>query len=89
MYKFVGKTCSGKTKNLLLAAEKEGGIVMCRNPERMLEKAHSLGIVGLTIISYTELPSEDNVPLFIDDLEAFLKATLGSTFAGYTLSCDD
>ena len=53
MYKIVGKTCSGKTKKLLLAAEREGGTVMCRNPERMLEKAHSLGIVGLqsTIIS--------------------------------------
>ena len=28
MYKFVGKTSTGKTKNLLLAAEKENGTVM-------------------------------------------------------------
>lgn len=88
MYKFVGKTCSGKTKSLLLAAEKENGVVMCRNPERMLEKAHALGIVGLTIIDYTTLP-EQNAPLFIDDIEAYLKVAIGPTFAGYTLSCDD
>ena len=88
MYKFVGKTCSGKTKKLLLAAEREGGTVMCRNPERMLEKAHSLGIVGLSIIGYKDLPANDN-PLFIDALEAFIKESLGSLLAGYTLSCDD
>ena len=88
MYKIVGKTCSGKTKKLLLAAEREGGTVMCRNPERMLEKAHSLGIVGLPIIGYKELPADDS-PLFIDDLDSFLKESLGSVLAGYTLSCDD
>lgn len=88
MYKFVGKTCSGKTKNLLLAAEREGGIVVCRNPERMTEKAHSLGIVGLRIIHYTEV-KPNGEPYFIDDLEAYVSTAFGSGFVGYTLSCDD
>ena len=94
MYKIIGKTCTGKTKSLLLAAEAEGGIVVCCNPDRMIERAHSLGIVGLTIISYHDtLPKDrEGCKLFIDNLEGYVMFTLGSnsvTLAGYTLSCDE
>ena len=54
MFIISGGKGTGKTKALLERASAENGIVVCKDPEAMRERAHRYGIVGLEIISYRD-----------------------------------
>ena len=54
MYRIIDKRCSGKTSRLLLLAKENNGIVVCRNPERMREKAYGYGLTGIDFVSYED-----------------------------------
>lgn len=39
MYRIIDKKCSGKTSRLLLLAKENNGIVVCKDPQKMRDKA--------------------------------------------------
>jgi predicted ATP-dependent serine protease len=83
----------GKTKLLLETAKAEGGVIVCRDPDLMRERAHKYGITGLNIISYEDVaifkvayPDKKNI-LYIHNINKFLE-TQFSSVKGYSLSID-
>ena len=97
MYRIIDKKCSGKTSRLLLLAKENNGIVICKDPQKMRDKAYSYGITGIDFISYSEFdsdvsqsyPSDTNYgkSVFIDEIDEYLKQ-LHYNIQGYTISED-
>lgn len=97
MYRIIDKKSSGKTSRLLLLAKENDGIVVCKNPEHMREKAYAYGLTGIDFISYKdfdrdvsegyEAGTSYNKPVFIDELDNYLEH-LQFNIIGYTISED-
>lgn len=83
---------TGKTRSLLLTAEKcgENTIVYCANPIKVRQLAYDLGIKNVTLRSHhtfwEDEPSEHE-HWFVDDLAACL-ATRGTPLEGFTINLD-
>ena len=94
MYRIIDNRATGKTSRLLLLAKENNGIVVCQNPDKMMERAHALGLTGIQFLSYGEFTQEifENVdynkPIFIDDLDLYLRV-YEPNIAGYTISNED
>ena len=97
MIKVIDKRSTGKTGRILLLAKERNGVVVCNNPDRIRAKAHNYGIVGVDIVSYKEYCDFIsgygnelfvNRPIFIDEIDMFLKQ-LHEDIIGYSLSEDD
>lgn len=89
MIRIIDDRGTGKTSRLLLLAKETGGIVVCAAPLNTREKAHYYGLTGINFLSYIEyITNKDKIdkPIFIDDIEAFLKVYTENKLAGYTLS---
>lgn len=86
MFIISGRRGTGKTKALLERAKAEGGIVVCRDPDKMRERAHRYGIVGLDIVGYNDL-YVDGKPVYIHDINNFIEHTMPEA-KGYTLCMD-
>lgn len=52
MYRIIDKRGTGKTSRLLLLAKENNGIIICKYPEFMREKAYKYGITGVDFVSY-------------------------------------
>ena len=77
---------SGKTSRLILLAKEAGGIVVCRHPAAMTEKAIGYGITGVDFVSYQDYLNfilSNKKPVFIDELSCFWKY-FDPNFIGYT-----
>ena len=77
---------SGKTSRLILLAKEAGGIVVCRHPAAMKEKAIGYGITGVDFVSYQDYLNfilSNKKPVFIDELSCFWKY-FDPNFIGYT-----
>lgn len=86
MYRIIDERGTGKTKKLLLEAQKNNGIVACSNPIAMERKAIDYGILGISMISYNDLLKyQYEEPIYIDELEMFIKYA-NINMQGYTLS---
>lgn len=77
----------GKTKMLLEQAAATGGTVVCRDPNKMRERAHKYGIVGLNIICYGDLNEERDENTYIHDINSFLESKFGNV-KGYSQQVD-
>lgn len=98
MYQIIDKKSSGKTSRLLLLAKENNGVVVCKDPQKMRDKAHNYGITGIDFISYSQFdsdvsqsyPSDTNYgkPVFIDEIDEYLKQ-LHYNIQGYTISKED
>lgn len=92
MFQIIDKRSSGKTSRLFLLAKENNGIVVCKNPKLMREKAHRYGIVGIDFISYADYPkvmaTNKNKPVYIDELSVFWKYC-DPNFAGYSESKEE
>lgn len=98
MYRIIDKKASGKTSRLLLLAKENNGIIVCKNPEKMREKAYSYGITGIDFVSYSDFDYDVSnshgagtnygKPVYIDELEHYL-AFLQYNIQGYTISEDN
>lgn len=91
MYRIIDNRDSGKTSRLMLLAKENSGIIVCKNPAVMNEKARRYGIIGIDFISYEEfleLSFKKETPIFIDEIEDFIKF-LTPTLKGYTLTKED
>ena len=91
MYRIIDKRSSGKTSRLMLLAKENNGIIVCRNPKAMEEKAKRYGIVGIDFITYGEYMQLDpytynSKPYYIDELEVFIRSITPGTVDGYTIS---
>ena len=94
MYRIIDKRASGKTCRLFMLAKEHNGIIVCANPCAMQEKARAYGIIGIDFIDYSEYIRtypylNKSQPVFIDELENFVKATTQGQIMGYTLSAED
>lgn len=90
MYKIIDDKGTGKTSRLMLLAKENGGVIVCANPTKMIEKAHFYGISGIEFLSYQEYISLYKLnsikqPVFIDELDSFLK-NFDPNIVGYNLS---
>lgn len=91
MYQIIDDRGTGKTSRLLLLAKENNGIVICKEPDKLREKAYAYGITGVDYISYYgyyQIIKEDEITgknIFIDELEEFLKYITGKEIKGYTL----
>lgn len=92
MKQIIDDRSTGKTSRLFLLAKEEKGIIVCRNPAAMREKAIGYGIVGIDFISYKDYPkvmaANIDKPVFIDELSAFWKYC-DPNFAGYSESWEE
>jgi hypothetical protein len=89
MYRIIDGRGTGKTSRLLLLAKENNGIVVCKHPEKMREKAHIYGLTGIDFISYEDYHDGyyQPKPIFIDELDVYL-TFLDYNIAGYTISED-
>lgn len=77
MERVIGGQGTGKTRELVRIANEKNATVVCETPDRMVEKMHAYGYVGIPCISYEEYISrkEDafaGTQYVVDDIEAFL-----------------
>ena len=97
MYRIIDGRGTGKTSRLLLLAKENNGIVVCKNPDHMREKAYAYGLTGIEFISYQDFDRDVSEsyesgntyskPVFIDELDNYLKH-LQFNIQGYTISED-
>lgn len=83
MFIISGEKGTGKTKALLERASAENGIVVCKNPDSMRERAHRYGIVGLDIVGYGDIYLAGK-PVYIHDINKFIEYNMPEA-KGYTL----
>lgn len=79
MEKVIGGQGTGKTKELIEIANRENAVIVCETPDRMIEKTHGYGYVGIQCISYQDYISagldKENASAkkyVVDDIESFL-----------------
>lgn len=90
MYRIIGSRGTGKTYRLLEKASEVGGIIVCSNPSAMREKAHTLGFTNLEFMQYKDYATYYcEKPVFIDELEMYVRAISGRTLKGYTYTLED
>lgn len=92
MIKIIDKNSTGKTSRLLLLAKENDGIIVCKNPMRVKEKAAAYGILGVPCFSYKDyllIEKSTSKPVFIDEIEDFVKFLTDEKLAGYSLSLED
>lgn len=92
MVKIIGKRNSGKTHRLMLIAQDQGAIFVCRNVNAMRQKANAYGITGITFVSYDDF-IDDNIldvyaPVVIDEIGDLLNHLCRNPILGYNLSED-
>ncbi len=76
MIKIIGARNTGKTKQLLEAANKMQGTVLAENKEALKVKANSYGFYDVNIINYQDLIDGNyyyGQPFFIQKAELFLE----------------
>ena len=89
MYRIIDKRATGKTSRLMLLAKENNGIIVCKDPNIMRDKAYGYGITGINFISYREFfYSHPTQPCYIDEIDLFLKS-INANVDGYTISNED
>ena len=80
---------TGKTKKMLEMASETGGIVVCRDPADMRERAHSYGINirQISFVPYNGLNEGIWAPIYIDNIEQYLKSQCPH-LKSFTISID-
>lgn len=87
MVQIIDYADTGKTETLLRVAKENNGIVVCKRPDRMMEKARSYGIGAVECISYDEFLALESTSAnyYIDELENLL-ALYSLDIKGYTIT---
>lgn len=86
MYRIIDGRGTGKTSRLLLLAKENNGVIVCKDPLAMREKAYRYGITGIDFISYREFIHKHlTQPVYIDEIDLFLQI-LNINVDGYTIS---
>ena len=99
MDKIIGNSSTGKTERLLQLAKSNNGILVCKNAESMRMKAYVYGIThpsDIEFVSYADYFisttknefNPNNKPVYIDNMEDFLKS-YDINIQGYSEASDD
>ena len=89
MYRIIDNRATGKTSRLMLLAKENNGIIVCKDPVAMREKAYRYGITGINFISYREFfHNHPTQPCYIDEIDLFLNS-INMNVDGYTISNED
>ena len=90
MYRIIDNRATGKTSRLMLLAKENDGIIVCKDPKAMQEKAYRYGIIGIEFISYSQFDFTHrfNKPVFIDEIDMLLQYK-NREIQGYTISNED
>jgi len=88
---------TGKTKELLLEAQKENGMVLTGNKRALQEKARAYGIPDVTIVDWDDLIYRDDElndkPLFVHKLDNIIEDYFWDDFGlklkGYSLTLEE
>ena len=88
----IGANSSGKTRAMLMEAQKSGAIVVCKHPLHMQSKANAYGIYGLEFISYEDVKLEDyfidGKKVAIDEIGDFFAYCFGAELDAFTMTID-
>ena len=87
---------TGKTKELLLAAQAAGGMVLTTNKRALHVKAQAYGIPEVRIVDWDDLlygdPELNDLPLFVhkldDVMEEYFWEDYGLKLAGYSIALE-
>lgn len=89
----IGGNSTGKTKKLLEYAKSVNAVVVCKNPNAMLSKAHAYGITGLHFIGYdmymAGTPDYDEEIYVIDEICDLLEYWTHGNVCGFTQTIDE
>lgn len=90
MYRIIDNRATGKTSRLMLLAKENDGIIVCKDPRAMQEKAYRYGITGIDFISYSQFDFNYryNKSVFIDEIDMLLQYK-NREIQGYTISNED
>ena len=94
MIKIIGNRSTGKTSQLFLLAKENNGVIVCKNPAAMNNKAFGYGLVGIRFLSYEDYIRHTTIEntrfesVYIDDMSEFIKV-LDSNIKGYTEIIND
>ena len=90
MYRIIDGRGTGKTSRLMLLAKENEGIIVCKDPIVMRDKAYRYGITGIDFISYSkfDFTCRYNKPVYIDEIDMFLQHK-NREIQGYTISNED
>lgn len=86
----IGENSSGKTKAMLVEAQKSGAVVVCKHPLHMQSKANSYGIYGLEFMSYDDF-NEVGIhvdKVAIDEIGDFIAYCFGAKLDAFTMTID-
>lgn len=84
----IGGNSSGKTRKMLMEAQKNNAVVVCKNPSAMNIKAHNYGIFGLNIVGYDDIDDIKDKNVAIDELNEFFKHHFGASLDSFTMTVD-
>ena len=82
---------TGKTCRLLDLAYKNNAIVVCKEPDFLMKKAHGYGITGLRFMSFEDYSTFDNGrndSIYIYNIKDYLN-WLDNNIDGYSLTLED
>lgn len=103
MFRVVDKRDTGKTRKLLEECAKNKGIFVCAHPERVVDKCAAYGVnftdiakvcgyedyLGMKETLGDVLSAVDNnIPVYIDELEEIGRRVIGYRLAGYGLTIE-
>lgn len=74
MITFIDNVDTGKTKKLMMECSKTNDILVCKRPDRMLEKCRAYGINLIRVSGFEEVHQlvESGIKFYIDDLDRYL-----------------
>lgn len=86
----IGENSSGKTRAMLVEAQKSGAVVVCKSPIHMQSKANAYGLYGIEFIGYDGF-NDGNVcaeKIAIDEIGDFIKYIFGVELDAFTMTVE-
>lgn len=83
----LGRSSSGKTRELLEAAKEMDAVVVCQNPDAMRVKAQNYGLYRMEFCGYDEVRNlEAGRAIAVDELGNFFKHNYGVSLDGFNMT---
>ena len=83
----LGKSSSGKTRELLETAKAINAVVVCQNPDAMRVKAQNYGLFRIEFCGYDEVKNlEAGRSIVVDELGNFFKYNYDVSLDGFNMT---
>lgn len=86
----IGENSTGKTRAMLMEAQKSGATVVCKHPLHMQSKANAYGLYNLKFMSYEDFynGSVYAEKVAIDEIGELVKYIFGSELDAFTMTVE-